>query len=228
MPRTSTGKTSRGKHRHQPGWPGRERGTDAGIPRSRLRAASERTFRVPDALTRPGVYVIDFIGNGMSSRVVVRKGKSAAPGADDHRGAGLYHSRRKQPRSERCHLVAAGSRIHGHHSQSDKEWPDRRALQRTRRARSKPSILSAVEFRPASKPSTHEAEVYSLQWRESMSIANRCLRCATQSPRAPGACTLNSNTPVTLSRTGRHPFQDHSTDLDGIATTKEVAPFESV
>jgi hypothetical protein len=33
-----------------------------------------RKFEFPE-LTKPGVYAIDFIGNGKSSRVVLRKGK---------------------------------------------------------------------------------------------------------------------------------------------------------
>ena len=59
-----------------------------------------RSFQFPQ-LSKPGVYVIDFIGNGLSSRVVVRKGQLRAIARSVREGQILTDPRSAGPARER-------------------------------------------------------------------------------------------------------------------------------
>ncbi len=120
----------RDRYRHQPGWLGSQLRTNPELyaepPLRRVR----RHFEFPK-LTGRGVFVIDFIGNGKSSRVLVRKGRlhylvrtsvagqvftvldeknEIVPDAQLWLGGHEYHRRQKRRRSRfRFPTAPAGS-----------------------------------------------------------------------------------------------------------------------
>ncbi len=65
---------ARSGHGDQPRRPGGQLGADATPTPKRPFRRVGRTFEFPQ-LTKPGVYVVDFIGGGKSSRALIRKGR---------------------------------------------------------------------------------------------------------------------------------------------------------
>ena len=82
-----------------------------------------RRFEFPD-LKRHGVFVIEFIGNGKSSRALVQKGSFRFLDRVGRRRARVHDPRRAEPQDQQCLPLAGGARIHG-----GDQRRDHRALQ---------------------------------------------------------------------------------------------------
>jgi len=167
-------------------------------------------------LNKPGVYVIDFIGNGKSSRVLVRKGKLRFVARTSVAGHVFTVLNEKN-----AHLKNASVLIGGHEFTADKDGlitvPFSNQPGRT------PVILKAGEFTSLDF-FNQESENYSLVAgihvdREQVikrKKANVLIRPALY---------LNG-TPVSLKVLEDVRLVINSVDLDGVASTKEVSDFK--
>ena len=102
-----------GRHRHQPRRPRGERRADARRTTTRRCAAWPRRSSSRE-LTKPGVYVIDFIGGGKSSRALIRKGRLRPLVAHRHRRADDHASSTR--RTSRCTDATVWLGGHGVHA----------------------------------------------------------------------------------------------------------------
>jgi hypothetical protein len=169
-----------------------------------------------ESLSRPGVYVIDFIGNGMSSRVVVRKGQlRILPRITTagHQFTILDDSNQM--------VKDASLWLAGHEYQPGKDgrvtvpFTDKPAQQTVLVTRGASSSLEQFQ---------HLAENYSLVAgihidREAL-IARRNAEVLVRP-----ALYLNGY-PVTLSVLEDVKLTISTTDHDGVTTTKEISPFQ--
>ena len=114
-----------GGHRHQPRRPGRQRRAACRSTTTRRSAGMARRFEFPE-LTKPGVYVIDFIGGGKSSRALVRKGRLRPLVATGTAGQNDPRRGRDEPAGERRDGVARRAPS----TPPDKDGVDHRAVHR--------------------------------------------------------------------------------------------------
>lgn len=179
-----------------------------------LRRVSRR-FEFPK-LTRPGVYVIDLIGNGVSSRAVVRKGKLTHVVRNSTAGH-VFTVFDDQHRP----LADARLWLAGH------EYPPDAAGQivvpYTANSGRQAIVLTHGEFSSLDH-FQHETENYALATgfyvaREAL-LANRKARVLVR------AALHVNGTPVTLSVLEDVRLVITSTDRDGVSTTKEVPDFK--
>ncbi|MBM4088061.1 MAG: hypothetical protein FJ276_01335 [Planctomycetes bacterium] len=174
-----------------------------------------RQFEFPE-LAKPGVYVIDFIGNGQSSRAVVRKGRLRCltrTGTAGHEFTVL------DDRNEK--LSKATLWLAGRQYEADEEATI--TVPFSTRPGLVPIVLSHGEF-SSLEQFFHEAENYQLVAgiyvdRESL-LAGKTANVIVR----PGLY-LNG-TPITLSVLEEVRLVITSTDHDGVATTKDVADFK--
>lgn len=174
-----------------------------------------RHFEFP-SLARPGVYAIDFIGNGMSSRVVVRKGQLRHLVTTSTAGH-LFTIL-----DEQNQLVKDASLwIAGHEHTASQEG--RIIVPFTDKPGPQPIVISHGSL-SCLDSFQHESENYSLAAgiyvdRESL-LARRNAEVVIRP-----ALYLNGM-PVTLSVLEDVKLSIASVDLDGVATIKQVAPFQ--
>jgi hypothetical protein len=174
-----------------------------------------RHFEFP-ALTKPGVYVIDFIGNGKSSRAVIRKGRLrhvVRTGTAGH--VFSVFDDRNQP------VPDARLWLRGHEYVADQEGrilvPFSTKPGRQKIVLSAGSLSTLAEFQ-------HQAEEYRLLAgihvdRESLLARRKAQVLIRPSLSVSGA-------PVKLAVLEDVRLQITSVDHDGVATTKEVKDFE--
>ena len=157
---------ARGEHRHQSRRPGGQRGAVADVHRAAA-AARGQQFEFPQ-LTKPGVYVIDFIGNGKSSRALVRKGRLRPLVATSTAGQ-IVHVVDDANRAGQWTPALAGRAGISRR----RRRRDRRAVQhqpgRGSRSCSASGDFSCLDYLD------HQAEAYRLR-RAFTSIAKRCCR----------------------------------------------------
>ncbi len=174
-----------------------------------------RHFEFP-SLKKPGVYVIDFIGNGKSSRVLIRKGKLrhlVRTSTAGHIFTIIDDQNRPQPKAT---LWLAGREYR----------PDEDGLITvpfSNRPGRQPMILSLGEFSSLSY-FQHASENYSLQAGIYLDREALLQRKSAQVVIRP-SLSVNA-TPVTLSVLEDVRLVLTSVDSDGVATTKEVADFK--
>ncbi len=174
-----------------------------------------RHFEFP-SLKKPGTYVVDFIGNGKSSRVLVRKGtlrhlvRSTAAG---HEFTVLDENNRK--------LTDATIWLAGHEYTPDKDGTITTPF--SNRPGRQPIILSHGDFHRLDH-FQHDAENYSLSAGIHVDREALLKRKKAQVVVRPGLY-LNG-TPVTLSVLEDVKLVLTSTDHDGVTTTKEVNDFK--
>ncbi|MFV1966941.1 MAG: hypothetical protein ACC628_16060 [Pirellulaceae bacterium] len=174
-----------------------------------------RHFEFP-ALKKPGVYVVDFIGNGKSSRVVVRKGKLRHLVRTSTAGHvfTVFDELDQPVRDARLWLS-------GHEYVADEEG--RILVPFTTKPGRQKIVLSTGSFSSLGE-FQHQSESYQLAAgihvdRESL------LQGRTATVLVRPALSLNG-TPVTLSVLEDVHLQITSVDHDGVSTTKEVKDFE--
>ena len=168
------------------------------------------------SLAKPGVYVVDFIGNGKSSRTLIRKGKLhylMRIGTAGHVFTVLDENNRKVPKAT---LYLAG-----HEYQAGKDGtitvplstnPGRQPI-----VLSGGGICSLDHFQ-------HEAESYSLQ--AGFYVDRESLLDRKKAQLVVRPALYVCGTPVTLSVLEDVRLAITSTDHDGVSTTKEVADFK--
>ena len=174
-----------------------------------------RHFEFPE-IAKPGVYVIDFIGNGKSSRVLVRKGRLQYVVRTST--AGHIFTVMNDANE---HLKDAALWLAGREYNADKEG--RIAVPFTNQPAQQPIILSQGEFSTLDY-FTQEAENYALTAgihvdREALLNQRRASVVVRPSLKVNG-------TPVTLSVLEDVRLTITSTDHDGVSATKEVKKFE--
>jgi hypothetical protein len=174
-----------------------------------------RHFEFP-SLSKPGVYVVDFIGNGKSSRALIRKGRLhylMRIGTAGHVFTVLDENNRKVPRAT---LYLAG-----HEYQAGKDGtitvpfstnPGRQPI-----VLSGGGICSLDHFQ-------HQAESYSL--RAGIYVDRESLLERKKAQLVVRPALYVCGTPVTLSVLKDVRLVITSTDRDGVSTTKDVADFE--
>ncbi len=174
-----------------------------------------RHFEFP-ALVKPGVYVIDFIGNGQSSRAVVRKGQLQYLVRTSTGGHVFTILNEKNEK-----LTDASLWLSGHEYRAGEDGtitvPFSTNPQRQPIVLIHGNLASIDTFQ-------HEAEDYSLAagiYVDRESLLSRQTAQVLVRP----ALYLNG-TPVTLSLLENVRLVITSTDLDGVASTKEVADFK--
>ena len=174
-----------------------------------------RHFDFPK-ITKPGVYVIDFIGNGKSSRVLVRKGK-------------LRHLVRTSIAGhvftvmdgDNKHLKDATVWLAGHEYKPDAEG--RITVPFSTSPGRQPIILSHGEFASLDH-FLHQAEVYQLiagVYVDRESLLNRKTAKVLVRP----SLSVNG-TPVTLGVLEDVSLSLRSIDRDGTVSTKEIKDFK--
>lgn len=175
-----------------------------------------RHFEFP-SLTRPGTYVIDFIGNGMSSRVVVQKGS-------------LRHLVRTSTAGhvftildDRKQIVRDGTVwLAGHEYSADQDghvvvpFTDKPGAQNIVLGRAGSPLCSLATFQ-------HGSENYSLA--AGIHIDRESLLSRRQAEGIVRPALLLNGVPVTLSVLEEIRLTIVSQDLDGVSTTKEISPF---
>ncbi len=174
-----------------------------------------RHFEFPK-LAGPGVYVIDFIGNGKSSRALVRKGSLhhlMRIGTAGHVFTVLDQGNRKLPK--------ATIYLAGHEYQADKDG----------------TITVPFSTKPGRQPIVlggggicsldhfqHQSESYSL--RAGMYVDRESLLQGKKAQLVVRPALYVNGTPVTLSVLEDVRLVLTSTDHDGVSTTKEVPDFK--
>ncbi|MBP85212.1 MAG: hypothetical protein CMJ64_00605 [Planctomycetaceae bacterium] len=174
-----------------------------------------RHFEFP-ALTKPGVYVIDFIGNGMNSRMVVRKGQ-------------LRHLVRTAPvgqvftalNEKNEKLTDATIWLAGHEYKADDEG----------------RILVPFSTKPARQPIIiehgglsslahfeHQSENYQLN--AGIYVDRESLLKRAESPVIIRAGLYVNGTPISLADLEDVRLTIASVDHEGVASTKEIKDFE--
>ncbi|MHC4404176.1 MAG: hypothetical protein ACYTG0_31365 [Planctomycetota bacterium] len=174
-----------------------------------------RHFEFP-SLTKPGVCVVDFIGNGKSSRALVRKGKLRylmRIGTAGHVFTVLDEKNRKVPK--------ATLYLGGHEYLAGKDG----------------TITVPFSTNPARQPIVlsgggvcsldhfqHQAESYALQ--AGIYVDRESLLESKKAQLVVRPALTVCGTPVTLSVLEEVRLAITSTDHDGVSTTKEVADFK--
>lgn len=174
-----------------------------------------RHFDFPE-LKQPGVYVIDFIGNGKSSRVVVRKGKLryvARTGTAGHVFTVFDEAHRK--------VNDAVLWMDGHEYQADKEGLIRAPF--SNNPGFHPIVISHGDFASLAY-FQHQSENYGLVAAIHVDRESLLTRRKAQVVVRPGLY-LNG-TPVTLSVLEEPVLVITSVDHDGVPTTKKVTDFK--
>ena len=206
---------------------GREVNTDINL--DGLVANNEQTFQYADpplrrvrrhfefpALTKPGVYVIDFIGNGMNSRVVVRKGQ-------------LRHLVRTGPSGHIFTILSENNeKLH-----DATIW----LAGREYKANENGLILLPFSTKPARQAIViehrglrtlahfqHQAESYQLL--AGIYVDRESLLKHVQSPVVVRAGLYLNGTPVSLADLEDVRLTIASVDHEGVSSTKEVKDFE--
>ncbi|MFN0053965.1 MAG: hypothetical protein ACKV0T_17440, partial [Planctomycetales bacterium] len=188
-----------------------------------------RRFEFP-ALNRAGVYVIDFIGNGRSSRALVRKGRL------HHlvtRGAAgqvftVLDERRQPVRNARLWLAGQeyAAAEDGRITVPFSTQPARQAFVLTApvaggnppaKAAAPPATLSSLDY------FVHELEGYSLAC--GFYVDREALLQRQQAEVVIRPALLVNGTPVSLKLLEEVKLTITSTDLDGIATSQELPKF---
>jgi hypothetical protein len=174
-----------------------------------------RHFEFPQ-LTKPGVYVVDFIGNGKSSRVLVRKGKLRYLVRTSTAGHifTVLDDRNEQVKDATLWLS-------GHEYKPAKDGTITTPF--TANPTSQPIVLTRGEFASLDR-FQHEAENYQLSAgihvdRESL-LSRQKARVVVRP-----SLTVNG-TPVTLSVLEDVRLVITSTDHDGVSASKEVPNFK--
>jgi hypothetical protein len=174
-----------------------------------------RHFDFP-TLAKPGVYVVDFIGNGKSSRALVRKGKLrqlVRTGTAGHVFTVLDEKNQK--------LADASLWLAGQQYKADKNGSI--AVPFSSQPGRQPIVLTHGELSSLDH-FVHEAEGYSLT--AGIYVDREALLAGkTASVIVRPALYLNG-TPVTLSVLEDVRLLLTSTDHDGVSSTKEVADFK--
>ncbi|MCO6456975.1 MAG: hypothetical protein J5I93_16875 [Pirellulaceae bacterium] len=168
------------------------------------------------ALNKPGVYVIDFIGNGQSSRAVIRKGK-------------LRHLVRTTTAGQEFTVL----------DDANRKLPDARLWLAGREytADQDGTILVPYSNEPGRQPVVlshggfsslgwfqHEPESYQL--RAGIYVDRESLLQRAKAQVVVRPSLLLNGTPITLSVLEDVRLTLTSVDLDGVSTTKEVDKFE--
>ena len=207
--------TTGSEHRHQSGRPGSQSRTDVFNTTSPHCVAWFGISSFPSSI-QPGVYVIDFIGNGKSSRAVIRKGRLAPSGSHQPAGQVFTVLNEKNETVNDANLWLAG-----HQYQADEDGTI--TVPFSTSPASQPIVLSSGSFASLDH-FAHQGEQYVLTAgifvdRESLLKRKKAqLVVRTQ-------LTLNG-TPVTLSLLENPRLVLTSTDHDGVSTNKEVADFQ--
>ncbi|MCH2123741.1 MAG: hypothetical protein MK165_03055 [Pirellulaceae bacterium] len=175
----------------------------------------KRHFDFPD-LDRPGVYVVDFIGNGKSSRLVVRKGKlrylvhTTSAGHEftvlneenqKLQGAKLWMAGREYTANDAGRIIVPYS-----------NQPGRQAI-----------ILSQGEFSSLAY-FQHASENYSLQ--AGIHIDREALLKQNKAQVLIRSLLRLNGIPISLSLLDDVELVIHSTDHDGVSTSKKVTDVE--
>ena len=194
-----------------------------------LVANQEKTYEYPDPplrrasrhfefteLTKPGVYVIDFIGNGQSSRAVIRKGQLrhlVRTTTAGHVFTVLDEQNRKLPKA----TLWFGGRELTPNDKGDIVVPFSNSPQRQAIVLQHGDFCSLDYFQ-------HQAEEYSLAagiYVDRESLLRRQKTLVVVRPQL-----LLNGIPVTLSVLEDVRLVITSTDQDGVATAKEVRDFK--
>lgn len=174
-----------------------------------------RHFDFP-TLTKPGVYVIDFIGNGKSSRVLVRKGKLRYLVRSSTAGQVFTVLDEKNQKLPKAALWLSGQLY-----SADKDGvitvpysnqPGRQAI-----VLQNGSFCSLDHFQ-------HEGEGYSLA--AGIHVDREALLARKKVQVVVRPALYMNGTPVTLKVLEEVKLVISSTDLDGVASTKEVGDFK--
>ena len=175
----------------------------------------KRHFDFPE-LTRPGVYVIDFIGNGKSSRALIRKGRLSSSSQTTAAGQQItvYDSANKP-------LPTARVWLGGRDYAADDDG--RILVPFSNRPGRVPVILSHDGFSSLDYVQ-HDSESYQLVGgmyvdREAL-LRNRTAQVIVRP-----MLKVNGE-PISLSLLEKIKLVINSVDLDGVVTTKEIMPFE--
>ncbi|MDA1050033.1 MAG: hypothetical protein O3C40_06085 [Planctomycetota bacterium] len=192
-------------------------------------ANNEQTFEYPEpplrrvrrhfefaALTKPGVYVVDFIGNGMNSRVVVRKGQLRHLVQTSSAGQVFTVLDEKNERVTRASIWLTG---HEYLPQEDGRilvpfttQPGRQAIILSR------GDLSSLAF------FQHQAEQYQLA--AGIYVDRESLLKRTVVPVVVRSGLILNGSPVGIADLEDIRLTIASVDHDGVASTKEVKDFE--
>lgn len=174
-----------------------------------------RHFEFP-ALNERGVYVIDFIGNGKSSRALVRKGKLhylVRTGTAGHVFT-ILDEQNKQ-------VADAALWLAGHEYKPDDQG--KIVVPLSTQPQRQPIVLSHGQFSTLDS-FKHQAENYTL---EAGIYVDRESLLRLQTSRVIVRPMLRVNgVPVTLSVLEDVKLRISSTDLDGVSTSKEVTDFK--
>ena len=167
-------------------------------------------------LSRPGVYVIDFIGNGKSSRVLVRKGKLRYVARTSIAGHLFTVLNEKNE-----HLVNASLWLAGHEYTADKDGII--AVPFSNRPGSTPIILKNGEF-TSLEHFNQESEQYVLE--AGIHVDREQLIKRKKANVLIRPQLLLNGTPVGLKLLEDVTLIINSIDLDGVASTKEISDFK--
>ncbi len=173
-----------------------------------------RKFEFP-ALRGRGVYAIDFIGNGKSSRAVVRKGslgflEKTTPAG--HAFTVLDESNRK--------IMDASLQIGGHRLTAGKDGAI--MVPFTQKPGLVPLVLIQGSFAVLDR-FQHQAEQYALQ--AGIHVEREALLTRKKAQVVVRPCLTLNGTPVSLSLLEDVKLLLTARDRDGVPATKEVAPF---
>ncbi|MCE9603500.1 MAG: hypothetical protein K8U03_01205 [Planctomycetia bacterium] len=205
------------------------REVDTDINLDGLVANEETTYEYKDAplrrvarkfefqkLDKNGVYVIDFIGNGRSSRALVRKGKLRHVVATGAAGQAFYvFDERNQP------LKDARLWLGGHEYAADKEG--RITVPFSTAPGRQPIVLEHGEFAGLDF-FQHEAENYTLAAGIYVDRESLLTRKKAQVLVRPGL--FINGTPISLDILEEVKLTISSVDLDGVATSQEIPNFK--
>jgi hypothetical protein len=175
----------------------------------------KRHFEFPE-LNRPGVYVIDFIGNGKSSRALIRKGRLHASWETTPAGQRVtIYDHSNQPLPEAT--VWLGGRQYTPNDQGMLLIPFSNRPGRV------PMILSAGQFSSLDYLQ-HESEAYTLEG--GMYVDREALLRNRQAEVLVRPMLKVNGEPISLKLLTETQLVINSVDLDGVVTTKEIRPFE--
>jgi len=173
-----------------------------------------RQFEFPN-LNRPGVYVVDFIGNGRSSRAVIRKGKLrkvSVPGPSGHEFTVLSE------RNEQ--LKNATIWISGHEYQPDQ---DGRIIVPYSSAPAVQPVVIAHQGFACLDQFQHLGESY--EFRAGIFVDRESLLKRKKATLVVRPGLMLNGTPVTLTILKDVTLVIQSTDLDGVPSIQEVPGF---
>lgn len=172
-----------------------------------------RSFSFPE-LTRPGVYVVDFIGNGRSSRAIVRKGDLQVFATTNHLGHQLsVFDEQQNP------VKDAVVWLDGHRFSADKDG--HLLIPFT----TKPGPVDLVVQQGSLavlRPFHHAGENFELQ--ASMYVERESLLPGVDAPVMIRPNLLLNGIPIPVARLENAKLLVQAVDQDGIASTEEVSP----